>query len=84
MEGARAHSFSIIAAALLFLIAGFTAGFAGAKLFAHSLAKKDKLRLAGSSTIMQKRMAAINEARKNGRGIYEFEIQGLYPTLGKN
>jgi hypothetical protein len=83
MESARAHSFSLILIAFLFLALGFLAGFWGIHLFSRGSDNKEikHYPAVAGDTIMHKRIEAIKEAQEQGRDDYEFEISGLQPIL---
>jgi len=80
MAGARTYTFSIIARLIIVLFLGFWLGCAGMELWfkAHN---KDLPAGLSARSIMARRMAAINQAKKAGRSDYEFEVTGIQPIM---
>ena len=78
MDGARTHSLSIVFLGLVIIACGFCIGSLISSLL---LAKRNTRPSLGTGSIMSKRISVINEAIREGRSDYEFEVEGFHPVL---
>jgi len=84
MVSARAHTFQIIWALTVCLLAFFLGlGIANLSWRVHKR-RNNLYPLMGANTIMTKRTQAIKQALKQNKDTYDFEFTGPHPALGKN
>jgi hypothetical protein len=73
----------VIVVSAIVLAIGFAAGFYGVVFFSRAGKAGAPQKRIAADTIMNKRMAAIDHALKNGKAEYEFNFVSPSPVLGK-
>jgi len=74
----------MILISLTFLAFGFSIGFYSTNIAMAKIAKRNYRNFGkGGNTIMTRRMQAINQALKEGKDTYDFEVTGFRPILNK-
>lgn len=84
MDRTRTYSFPISVITVVIIIGGMLIGYASVRGIQYFKSRSKKTPVGYGNTIMQKRMYAIQDAVRQGKTTYQFDIVGTHPALGNN